>query len=69
LTSVAFAVVVSYPVRESTIELVFPVPQTVDPVAEGPYWEDAASAAIDASCAVVPAPLNVIVEASPVGNV
>jgi hypothetical protein len=64
-----FVVVASYPVRASTIELVFPAPQTVEPVADGPYCEEAASAVIDASCAVNPVPLNAIVEVSAVGNV
>jgi hypothetical protein len=69
LISVAFAVVESYPVRAITIELAFPAPQTVEPVADGPYCEEGASAVTDASCAVVPVPLNVIVDVSPVGNV
>ena len=47
-------------------ELEFPVPQTVEPV---PYSALATSAAIDASCDVVPVPLKLMVDVTPVGNV
>ena len=49
--------------------LVFPAPQTVGPVAAGPYIAEAASAVIAASCAFVLGPVKATVDLRVDGNV
>ena len=62
-------VVASTPSSASTMVLVFPAPQTVDPVAAGPYIAEAASDVIAASCAFVLGPLKATVDFRVAGNV